>query len=101
MCADWLKVCSYAGYPAVGTHLCVYWPTEQAWFAGCLTAYDAREGLSKINYDDGDEEWLYLVMESYMISSAGEHVRRCCTLHWPSFVLFPGFPVGGAKLGDP
>ncbi|KAL3139573.1 hypothetical protein ABBQ38_003893 [Trebouxia sp. C0009 RCD-2024] len=62
-----------AGYPALGTHLCVYWPTEQAWFAGCLTAYDAQEGLSKISYDDGDEEWLHLVMESYMISTADVH----------------------------
>ena len=63
----------YAGYPSIGTRLCVFWPKEQSWFAGCLTAYDAQEGLSKVEYDDGDEEWLYLAMECFMITPAGGH----------------------------
>ena len=60
-----------AGYPSIGTHLCIYWPREQNWFAGCLTAYDPCEGLSKIQYDDGDEEWLYLFLECFMIKPTG------------------------------
>lgn len=70
---------------------------EQTWFAGCLTAYDAQKGLSKIDYYDGDEEWLYLAMESYMISSAGEH--SVWLLHSIGLPLLARcFPTMGTKL---
>ncbi|KAL0040951.1 hypothetical protein WJX79_011124 [Trebouxia sp. C0005] len=60
-----------AGQPGVGSRICIFWPTERNWFSGSVAAFDDSEGLSKIQYDDGDTEWLHLAVECYMQPSTG------------------------------
>ncbi|DBB04077.1 hypothetical protein WJX77_001995 [Trebouxia sp. C0004] len=55
-----------AGHPGVGSRICIFWPTERNWFSGHVAAFADSEGLSKIQYDDGDTEWLHLAVECYM-----------------------------------
>ncbi|DBA67463.1 TPA: hypothetical protein ACH3X2_001746 [Trebouxia sp. C0005] len=59
------------GQPGVGSRICIFWPTERNWFSGSVAAFDDSEGLSKIQYDDGDTEWLHLAVECYMQPSTG------------------------------
>ncbi|KAF4042295.1 IQ calmodulin binding motif-containing protein [Phytophthora infestans] len=36
----------------------VLWPLEQRWFDGRITRYNWKKDRHRINYDDGDHEWL-------------------------------------------
>lgn len=38
----------------------VYWPLEDAWFNGRITKYSRGKDKHRIEYDDGDHEWLVL-----------------------------------------
>ena len=55
----------------MGSRICIFWPTERNWFSGHVAAFDDSEGLSKIEYDDGDTEWLHLAVECYMQPPTG------------------------------
>ncbi|KAL0056329.1 hypothetical protein WJX82_010064 [Trebouxia sp. C0006] len=71
---DWVKdrcKAPDAGQPGVGSRICIFWPTERNWFSGRVAAFDHSEGLSKIQYDDDDTEWLHLAVESYMLPPTG------------------------------
>ncbi|OWZ22082.1 hypothetical protein PHMEG_0003273 [Phytophthora megakarya] len=36
----------------------VLWPLEQRWFDGRITRYNGKKDRHRIDYDDGDHEWL-------------------------------------------
>ena len=38
----------------------MYWPLERKFFAGVVTAFNARTGMHHIDYDDGDQEEIIL-----------------------------------------
>lgn len=59
-----------AGHPGVGSRICIFWPVERNWYSGQVSDFDDSQGLSKIQYDDGDVEWLHLAVEGYMQPSA-------------------------------
>jgi len=40
----------------IGDRIEIYWPSDDAWYAGTLT--EVYDGVAKIIYDDGDEEIL-------------------------------------------
>ena len=46
----------HGGKAAVGRRVRVYWPLERKFFAGVVTAFNARTGMHHIDYDDGDLE---------------------------------------------
>ena len=54
----------------MGSRICIFWPAERNWYSGQVTDFDDSQGLSKIQYDDGDVEWLHLAVEGYMLPSA-------------------------------
>ena len=55
-CASGVTTDHHGGKAAVGRRVRVYWPLEGKFFAGVVTAYNARTGLHHIDYDDGDQE---------------------------------------------
>ena len=67
---QWRRV-HLTGTPGIGCRICVYWPSSRNWYSGQVAAFDNAEGLSKIQYDDGDVEWLHLAVECYMLQPAG------------------------------
>jgi hypothetical protein len=59
-CASGVTTDHHGGKAAVGRRVRVYWPLEGKFFAGVVTAYNARTGLHHIDYDDGDKEEIKL-----------------------------------------
>ena len=55
-------------YPPVGTRLRVFWEGDKRWFKGVVAQYSFENGrrIHKINYDDGDIEWLNLADECWL-----------------------------------
>ncbi|KAK3281669.1 hypothetical protein CYMTET_10548, partial [Cymbomonas tetramitiformis] len=53
----------------VGQRIEIYWPDEDSWFPGTLVDQRNEDGkvLSKVEYDDGDEETLNLADEKYRL----------------------------------
>lgn len=41
----------------------VYWPLEQQWFSGRIARFNRVKSKHRIEYDDGDHEWLCLRLE--------------------------------------
>jgi len=41
----------------LGQRVQVWWPSDEEWFEGRVAKYDSEEGY-RIDYDDGDTEWL-------------------------------------------
>ena len=69
------------GQPGVGSRICIFWPTERNWSSGHVAAFDDSEGLSKIQYDDGDTDWLHLAVECYMLPPTGGFLHASQTYH--------------------
>ncbi len=65
----------------MGSRICIFWPTERNWFSGRVAAFDHSEGLSKIQYDDDDTEWLHLAVESYMLPPTSGFLHASQTYH--------------------
>ena len=65
----------------MGSRICIFWPTERNWFSVRVAAFDHSEGLSKIQYDDGDTEWLQLYVEYYMLPPTGGFLHASQTHH--------------------
>jgi hypothetical protein len=42
----------------IGLGIKVYWPLEDAWFEGTIVKFCATKGKHRIDYFDGDHEWL-------------------------------------------
>lgn len=42
----------------LGMHCRVYWPLEQQWFSGVITRYNRVKNRHRVEYEDGDHEWL-------------------------------------------
>jgi hypothetical protein len=40
----------------------VYWPLEDAWFNGRITRFNRGKDKHRVEYDDGDHEWLSLAV---------------------------------------
>ena len=53
----------HPGEKAVDRRVRVYWPEEDAFFPGCVTAYFAKTGEHEVTYDDGDVERVTLAKE--------------------------------------
>ncbi|PRW60087.1 Histone-lysine N-methyltransferase ATX2 [Chlorella sorokiniana] len=51
------------GRSAVGWRVCVYWPADQAFYAGEVVGYDAASGRHEVAYDDGEEGGLDLRLD--------------------------------------
>ncbi|GLE10378.1 hypothetical protein PINS_up022479 [Pythium insidiosum] len=41
----------------------VFWPLEQQWFTGRVTRYNHSKDKHRVDYDDGDHEWLRVATE--------------------------------------
>ncbi|KAK9824439.1 hypothetical protein WJX72_010256 [[Myrmecia] bisecta] len=54
-----------AGQTAVGARVAIFWPADESYYKGELTAYDSYHKRCKIIYDDGEEEWLALQREAF------------------------------------
>ena len=50
---------------AVGCRIEVFWPEDQEWYGGLVTAHDAASGKHKIRYDDGEVERVALEKEEF------------------------------------
>ena len=61
------------GAEVVGRRLKVWWPADEAWYAGGVASYDGERHA--IAYDDGDEEAVDLSTEKYELLE-GAHVAR-------------------------
>ena len=55
---------SDTGFGAVGKVVEVYWEGESEWFRGRLTRYRDADGKHRVDYDDGESEWLVLAKNS-------------------------------------
>lgn len=42
----------------MGMHCRVYWSLEQQWFSGAIVRYNRVKNKHRVEYDDGDHEWL-------------------------------------------
>jgi len=40
----------------------LWWPEEQEFFPGTVTEYNMESGEHRVDYDDGEIEWLHLSM---------------------------------------
>ena len=47
----------------VGIRIRVYWVAQRAWYEGEIGRYHRRKRRHRVNYDDGDHEWLELEVE--------------------------------------
>ena len=47
----------------IGFRVKIYWLIQKAWYAGVVTFYNRRKKRHRIEYDDGDHEWLDLTAE--------------------------------------
>lgn len=41
----------------------IYWPLEQQWFSGSITRYNRSKDKHRIEYEDGDHDWLAVHLE--------------------------------------
>lgn len=48
-----------------GKRIQVWWPSDQAWYAGFVTGYSAGSRRHTIKYDDGEVERICLAAERY------------------------------------
>ncbi len=70
----------------IGRRVRVYWPAEDAWFAGVIGNYRRTTGKHKVEYDDGDEQWERLREEQFEFLSTGGWVGGggggCTCVQW-------------------
>eukprot|EP00878_Enallax_costatus_P014342 GHUV01015002.1.p1 GENE.GHUV01015002.1~~GHUV01015002.1.p1 ORF type:complete len:1085 (+),score=444.50 GHUV01015002.1:267-3521(+) len=59
-----------AGEGIVGRRIKVWWPKDVAWYEGTVVEFE--DGKHRVDYDDGDEEWLDLVQERHQLLPAAE-----------------------------
>ncbi|CAL8466241.1 g5777 [Coccomyxa elongata] len=45
---------------AIGERISVWWPLDEDWYSGCVTAFDAVRQCHTVSYDDGDVEIIRL-----------------------------------------
>jgi hypothetical protein len=41
----------------------VYWVAQQVWYEGSIVRYNRRKQRHRVNYDDGDHEWMHIEEE--------------------------------------
>jgi hypothetical protein len=61
--------CSVQAEALVGCRVGVFWPEEQTYFFGSVTAYEPNTGRHVLMYDDGDSEVLELNKEIWVLIS--------------------------------
>ena len=44
----------------VGVRVRIYWVAQRVWYEGTISRYHRRKKRHRVNYDDGDHEWLNL-----------------------------------------
>ena len=44
----------------IGRRCKVYWPLEEFWYEGTISKYNALKRRHRVDYDDGDHEWIDL-----------------------------------------
>jgi hypothetical protein len=63
-CSDDMPVSRHAvQLSLVGKQLKVFWPAEARWFPGVAVRYNRSKGRHRVEYDDGDHEWVDLLAE--------------------------------------
>ena len=55
------------GYKLIGLRLQVYWGYYKKWYAGEIISFDEEEGKHNVQYDDGDNEDVYLPDEMFQL----------------------------------
>ena len=60
-----------AAAAAVGQRLRVFWPDDDTFYAGTVTAFDERTGTHEVQYDDGNVEQLQLQGERIELLADG------------------------------
>lgn len=56
----------------IGKRVKVYWVVQSAWYEGTVTRYHIRKGRHRIEYDDGDHEWMNLEAEGERVQVLAE-----------------------------
>lgn len=68
----------------LGMHCRVYWPLEQQWFNGVITKYNRVKNKHRVEYDDGDHEWLCFYTEGLRIQLFNGYCWCMVTMFEPS-----------------
>lgn len=50
----------------LGQRVEVYWPSDEEWFRGRVTEYDAKSNKYQVDYDDGESVSLSLCICTYI-----------------------------------
>jgi hypothetical protein len=56
----------------VGVRVKVFWVVQQQWYSGVISGYHRRKQRHRIDYDDGDHEWMDLEVEHERVQVEGD-----------------------------
>ena len=70
----------------LNAYIRVFWPMEDEWFGGTITKFRSIKMKHRVDYDDGDHEWIKMKEEMDRIQIYLEDTNSWATLRsvWPS-----------------
>ena len=78
------------GERAVGARVSVWWPLDEAWYAGVVVDFDRQRHRHTVAYDDGDVENPALWAPNELVRALSLHARsstRACRMHKTAVAL--------------
>lgn len=70
------KKVAVRGEGAIGARISVWWPLDEDWYSGCVTAFDAVRQCHTVSYDDGDVEIIRLWAPNQLVNSYRSFTTR-------------------------
>ena len=67
--------------PDIGNRVEVFWPKDEKYYPGIITAIDPETQKRHVDYDDGDKEILDFSKEKWRITRAGGLEHEKCTIN--------------------